>query len=204
MKYLIERIMRTGMRWSMVAQFMKLNISQVAALITLFGHGIIWNEDLRRFLGLCSHSCGAGDLKLHLMYFGAWFLAIAWVFYIWKCPSSVQRISSAEGYQLERLSAGDYFELEAIKTVLGGLSKRHRLPHLVETNINNAVLAKIVSDSTGDKGYHSTLYRAYYLYMEQKDPEWLVSCALLTGAGMCLLSLPALETLAMVLSNFIW
>ena len=202
---LIDLLMSLGLRWSTISHFMRLRISQVAAVIPFAGYGILWSEwaeKTLRYQGRIQEDAWFTlSNRLHLIYFGSILLTVALVmFYIW-CPRRIRRNPAVEDFIKEEEDTADRFTQDQTRhsinsMLVGNTPEFNREANcLVRAAYTPYVLARALQ---GHAPNWRTCYRAVYLQLEGLHVSLLATTAVLIFLGCVALLLPAVEVFILV------
>jgi hypothetical protein len=206
-----------GLRWSLIAKFMKTRVAQAAATIPVIGYALLWSEEVKKYMVL-QHSLGGGlwfsiTGRLLLIYFGALLLTTAWAVYgIW-CPPLIKRMTDVGDYLSNELQTNNNIEFGRIrKLVRAYLHNDSQTVHEVKwvKGLAPVTLTSEISSRTLHKAFHnleqkatsiehrSVVLQAWYLSNDGKSFLPQVIAAACAALGTTLVAIPSIEVFFMV------
>jgi hypothetical protein len=211
-----------GLRWSLVARFMRTRISQAAATIPLIGYALLWSSEIERFMQL--RPALGGDLwfsptqRLLLLYVGAHLLTLAWLIYLWRCPSIIRSTPDVTDYLGAVVTTNNRVEYDRVRTLMELKFK----PSTTVTNDFEWVqdlttfplrseftareveeVTKVAHGSPLKTPMSSLLIQAWFHFNDGRNPITLFMCAALLTAGSIAVVLPSIEVLIRVIKRIL-
>jgi len=201
-----------GVRWSRMARFMRTRISQAAAAIPLIGYALLWSQKLSEYLAL-QVSLGGGyftiTTRLLCLYFGAHFLAAAWVVYLWWCPRVIKRTPALEDYLFQEQQSHNSVEYSRICAIMEAkLQRAAEPPHAsswlsstpitLSAEITGATVREALKNRN-EPGRRGIILQCYFLFNEGRHFVALIAAHALVAAGLALLAIPSVEVFSLVL-----
>ena len=205
-------LLQKGMRWSLVALFMRTRIAQVAAVIPLVGYALLWSQKASEYLAL-QEVLGSGlfgvTWRLLLIYFGAHFLAAAWATYLIWCPPDIKRTPELEAYLSQEMQTHSRSKYDRLR---GELAKRI-VPDPGDPNLRcwertttpatlcevfPAATVMVASKNNPNSDQRSTVLEAFFLLSEGSNPVALLAAICFAAVGSLLVTLPSVEVFWLV------
>lgn len=204
-------LVRSGLRWSLISAFMRLRISQAAAIFPAAGYALLWSDVAEKTLSyqwrLQQGAWLTVPQRLTLVYLGALVLTFALAAFYIRCPRLIRRNPAVEDaigeYELTADKSTRRSIIADVSTYFledgsnGAASYSTTARALVKANFTATELRQAWAQRPKEEP--RTLIRAYYLQNEDENFGSLTTTALLIAVGTIMLFIPALEVLCLVL-----
>jgi hypothetical protein len=192
-------------RWSNARAIANSRLPQASAFIPAIGYAMLWSDDFSRWIG-STEKLGDGilisslDARLQFLWWGAIFMTVGWLVFVFRCPKVIRRCREPDDYVLEQMQLQN---MSALALVCGEIEKRlEQEDHFDKDALryggvtNDELLNAVVfAPNTGKTlfnfagaNYVDVIYR-HHFYIEDHQKPWWRFCAvsfLFLGGGLFL------------------